>query len=495
MTKSRTTTLLLLMLLAAFTTYAQKIQLTGQVSIHNSKYHTGAIQYVPNAYITAAFTSPATTDANGRFELQFIGLDAGTTVQIEAEKAGLEVVNSHDLGQVVIGRTAPVPIYLAPKGQLAKAQTELYNISRQALFARRDALIARLRASEADSKAAIAELEAQLGQQIATRKQAEQLLLARISTIERRLPEFAQKLARQNLDFVSDLYIEAYQLFKQGKVEAVVALLSDTKLENAYLAAVTQLEKGTKLAKAAQRLEQSAHLQMQQAISNYVLKAEAYSLLFKLEQAALIYEQVIDLHHQLGTNPITIAQLHLKVSDLCHENRQMHRQKTHCKTAVSLVEQFAPGNHTLLALAYSHLAWAYFSANETGHMQAYLTKALDHYLAINYKRPALGRFFMNMGKTLYFSGKPQEAVPILLEGTELFEQFGMAGRNVAYLYLGLAVTYDFLEQHQQAIACAKKSIQIAQKQVLHIYLKLHLEELEELLSICNLIFHQLCLSS
>jgi hypothetical protein len=92
--------------------------------------------------------------------LEFVGLASGTALKIEAEKAGLEVVNTRELEEVVIGRKFPLRIYVAEKGKLAQAQTELYQISKQALFARRDALIARLRADTEESQAAMAELQA-----------------------------------------------------------------------------------------------------------------------------------------------------------------------------------------------------------------------------------------------------------------------------------------------------------------------------------------------
>jgi hypothetical protein len=136
------------------------VELRGTVAVHNSKYETGEVIYVQNAYLSAPFTVPATSDVEGVFVLEFVGLASGTALKIEAEKAGLEVVNTRELEEVVIGRKFPLRIYVAEKGKLAQAQTELYKISKQALFARRDALIARLRADTEESQAAMAELQA-----------------------------------------------------------------------------------------------------------------------------------------------------------------------------------------------------------------------------------------------------------------------------------------------------------------------------------------------
>ena len=128
----------LIVLLFSHQGHAQQIQLRGTVAVHNSKYETGEVKYVQNAYIRAPFTMPAASDVAGEFVLEFVGLASGTALKIEAEKAGLEVVNTRELEEVVLGRKFPLRIYVAEKGKLAQAQTELYQISKEALFARRE---------------------------------------------------------------------------------------------------------------------------------------------------------------------------------------------------------------------------------------------------------------------------------------------------------------------------------------------------------------------
>ncbi|MCB0583633.1 MAG: hypothetical protein KDD10_30415, partial [Phaeodactylibacter sp.] len=189
---------------------AQQITLRGRVSIHNSRYHAGNIEYVAGACASAPFTTPVSTDEDGSFQLEFVGLDINTEVQITIEKAGLEVVNASELQRVIIGQKTPLRVYLAPKGQLARAQTELYYAGKKAFYARRDAMLARLRASEAERKAAIAELEESLGQQIASRLEAEEHFKSRIKELEKRLPALALELAAANLDFASEAYRKAY---------------------------------------------------------------------------------------------------------------------------------------------------------------------------------------------------------------------------------------------------------------------------------------------
>lgn len=240
------TTLILVAALGCFS-FSQQIKLNGQLSIHNSKYNTGKIEYVKDVYITAPFAKPATSDDNGQFELEFVGIDAGTPVKVQVEKEGLEVVNDYELQRVVLGRIVPLQIYLTTKGQLAIAQTELYKISKAALLAQKDALIKRLHSNEAISKAAIAELKERLGRMISDRYEAEQLLNDKVEEMEKRLPEFAQSLAVQNLDFASELYIEAYEQFKKGNVEKVIQILDDAKLDRSDLELMTSITEREKL--------------------------------------------------------------------------------------------------------------------------------------------------------------------------------------------------------------------------------------------------------
>ena len=88
---------LVILIFFSGTAYGQEISLVGQVSIHNSLYNTGQIEFVSNVYVIAPFTNPDDTDELGRFTLSFVGLERGTQIELSVEKAGYEVVNAYDL--------------------------------------------------------------------------------------------------------------------------------------------------------------------------------------------------------------------------------------------------------------------------------------------------------------------------------------------------------------------------------------------------------------
>ena len=244
------------------------------------------MRYVQNAYISAPFTVPAASDVAGEFVLEFVGLTSGTALKIEAEKAGLEVVNTRELEEVVLGRKFPLRIYVTEKGNLVKAQMELLKVSQQALFASRDQMIARLRGEKAESEAAVAELQERFGQELKDRFAAEDLLRRKMDEQQRQLPEFAMKLAKKNLDHASELYIQAYELFKQGKIAEVIALLDEEKLQ----ASRQQTQQATAAIKKEKALlaarEEQNQRQIQQLIKTYTLKADALTLAFRYAEVA-----------------------------------------------------------------------------------------------------------------------------------------------------------------------------------------------------------------
>ncbi len=263
--------------------------------MHNSRYQTGKIQYVENAFVSAPFAGSDDTDQAGRFDLVFTGMEAGTVVQVQVDKAGLEVVNGYDLQQVVIGRRPLLQVFLAPKGQLAQAQTDLYNISKEALYAEKDALIERLLGSEKESQAAIQALEERLGVAIGSPAEAIELLENRLAQLSRQLPQFAQQLARQNLDFASARYINAFEHFQAGRVEQAIAALEPEALDEEYRAAAAAVAAAEADIQALEHAMAKRRQEIEQVARSYALKAEAHQLLFQYPAAAAAYAKALEI--------------------------------------------------------------------------------------------------------------------------------------------------------------------------------------------------------
>ena len=273
--------------------YAQEIVLKGQISIHNSKFKTGEVAYVQNAFVSAPFTKPANTDAEGKFQLEFVGVNAGTGMRLKVDKVGFEVVNLYEIQQVVLGRTEPIRVFLIEQGGLEDAQLDLYNISKEALYQKRDSIIRQLRANEQQSQQTIKDLQERFKIEIANRQAAEEILNRQIEELEKRLPQFAMDLARHNLDFASDLYIEAYFLFLNGDIDKVIQLLDFAALEKINQKAEETFRKGEEFELAGKKLKEEAEFQFRENIENYKLLAESYLLLLDYENAAKAFENII----------------------------------------------------------------------------------------------------------------------------------------------------------------------------------------------------------
>ena len=275
--------------------FAQSIPLSGQVSMHNSQTKTGTIQYIENAEVSAAYAASRATDVEGKFELIFSGAKKGTLVALSVSKPDLEVVNERDLKNVILGRKAYLKVYLAPKGELAQAQTELYAISLKAVTAKHDALIVELRKGGEEAKEAMARLEAQLNREIEHRFEAEDILREQLDAIKKRLPETTKALAQVNLDFASDLYKEAYGLFQKGEVDVAIKKLNETELEEKAqqsIANIENIDKDTEEFLLAKEVEEN---RVQQIVESYKLKSDLFMLQFKYLNALHVDKKVIRL--------------------------------------------------------------------------------------------------------------------------------------------------------------------------------------------------------
>jgi tetratricopeptide (TPR) repeat protein len=380
----------------------QQIELTGSVSLHNSKYQTGEIVYVDNVYITAPFTKPSNTDDNGSFSLDFVGLDSGTSIDVQAEKSGLEVVNSYDLQQVVLGRKLPLRIYLIDKGRLAEAQTELYQISKEALYKRKDAMIARLRQDKTESDKALRELSDYFGHEVTDRYEAEKELIARIGELERRLPEFAQTLARQNLDFASAYYIKAYEQFKAGEIENAIRILDSAKLDDSYDKAMAGLKQGQDLVASGRELMEQSALQIQQVADSYELKAQSHYLLFEYAESIAIYEKLVEIYLEHGLSNRKLLVIYDDLALAYQDNEDYKRSIYWHDKLIELAEQLLDTNDL-----------------------------------------ELGRYYNNNALILNLDGKPEESLVYYKKAEEIQERLGDSlDLDLATTYGNLAVYYD-----------------------------------------------------
>ena len=277
--------IILFLLLISLYVQAQQITLSGQVSIHNSGFQTGKIIYVQNANVTAPYTSPDDTDVEGKFNLEFVGIAEGTALQIQVEKQGLEVVNERTLQSVILGRRSNVKVFLTPKGELAKAKAELYDVSLAAITANHDALIGVLRKGGDKAQAVIERLKIQLNKEITNTFEAEELLNQQLEAIKKRLPETIREIAVVNLDFASKRYQEAYELYITGQVEKALSMLDEITLEQDVQQSISNITKLEKEKEDYLFAKEKQLEQVDQIVQNYRLKATLFNFQVKYNSA------------------------------------------------------------------------------------------------------------------------------------------------------------------------------------------------------------------
>ena len=432
----------------------QQIDLDGRVSIHNSHYRTGQIEYVQGAYVEAPFAGSTSSDIQGEFTLTFQGIAGGTAIQLSVEKEGLEVVNRYDLERVILGQKPVLPVYLAPKGYLAQAQTDLYNISKEALFAERDARIERLLENEQESNAAIAELEEYWGMDITDVSEAIELLNEKMDDLEKQLPAFTQALATKNLDFASDLYIRAYELYEAGKIEESIAALSDFQLEQSLQDAIVILNEGRQLEEIGREIQERGEAQINQIVDSYELKAHQLSQIFQFRTAAEYYERILQiLRENQVKDEMYIADIYGELAIVYEELGEYSLALSFQQEDIKIKELSLPERDPGLVTSYSNLAQI---LRDLGQYEDAI-EAQQQAIAIGQSvpgrvHPDLGDAYSNLALILRDLSRYDSALAIQRQALSIQESSPEADyRDLATSYNNLGLIYYDLGRYEEAL--------------------------------------------
>ncbi|HSZ31763.1 MAG TPA: tetratricopeptide repeat protein [Puia sp.] len=287
--------------------YAQQISVFGRVSIFNCKTKNGKIEYVKGVYIEADSAKSSITDDSGQFKLVFVGKAIGTSTRIKLTKSGLVPVNDWDLNNVIIGRASALQIYLSKPGQIEEDSIALYSEMFKSIITQKNSLILKLRSDGRDKELAIREIENRFGKYVRDRNEAEALLNLKIDSLIKQLPNICQLLVRQNLDFASDLYLNAYNQFKKGNVDSVLILLKPSVVTEFYQQAINNINRGKNLEGIGKQMEETGYLQIQEIINSYYLKAITYSLKFEYLNSAHQYDSIIKICNDQILGPNILA--------------------------------------------------------------------------------------------------------------------------------------------------------------------------------------------
>ncbi|HRH68518.1 MAG TPA: tetratricopeptide repeat protein [Flavobacteriales bacterium] len=379
--------------------FAQSLPLSGTVTIQNSAYETGKKVYVSDARIRAPFAKATTSDRQGAFTLAFVGVARGTAVPITVEKTGLEVVNMRELQQVVAGGSAGVQVVMAEAGKLAAARTAFYNVATASIneaFKRRMDV---LRDTTIAVEQRIAMLNKELADTLRNMEAAVERITAQHSEALARSGELAERFAAVDLDDVSATYRKAYELYRNGNVDSVLALLRSDRLDKEYSTALAQKQQGGATVAGA-------NTSIRQLVQSYRLKADVQET--RLQYAAAIAtEQRIHAIMSEQADAFEPLELVRSLHDLVLLEQvivAVDSALAHAQRGVQLAEQHLPVGHPEIAAMHSELALVLMQMSRYGEATTEVEKAIALELAhpgdslgLAYAYNARGKIKIGMG--------------------------------------------------------------------------------------------------
>ncbi len=437
--------------------YAQTLIQNGMVREQNS-----GKKPVPDAQIIFAGAVPATSDQGGKFRLTFQGKKAGEFVFLtEVRKTGYELVNNKEVEQLKLSNTDQLgtDIILAKTGVLAAAKKEYYDISDAALLAGFEKEKRRLR--EQLNQAALT--QQQYGEQY-------EALQKQYDSQKAELDRLAEKFARVNFDDVSELYQEALQLFKDGKIDAAIQ-----KLESADLIGRTdqRLQERERIDKAEKEIAQQKtenEKGIQEDLQALKLQAELYVLKFEIPKAETLYDQML----RLNSRDLTILQA---AADFYQEN---HRYEKALRLYPNIIAH-PEAEAWQRANAYGHSGELFTTTGKLAEaLQAY-QRAFDQYAALSkedsgssFYKSNLAISYSKLGDTHTSLGNLDQALGFFEErsrlGKELYDAYpnNVAFKNgLAISYIKLGSIHEKRENHSGAIEYYKLSAELLSQLVNH----------------------------
>ncbi len=206
----------LILWLSCTSLFAQ-VKQAGLVRLLNSKN-----QVLPGVSVIFDDAPPQVSGSDGRFILDFRTKKEGELLFLESiTKSRHELVNEKSFQFIKASKNGQLAadIIMAPIGTVEAAKKEYYAVSSRAVKAIYDQ---QLKALQTQVQ------KAQYTQEQYAQKLAE--LQLRFEEQKKQLDHLADRFARVNFDDVSELYREALELFKKGKIEEAIKKLESANL-------------------------------------------------------------------------------------------------------------------------------------------------------------------------------------------------------------------------------------------------------------------------
>ncbi|MCI4667159.1 MAG: hypothetical protein MRZ79_03295 [Bacteroidia bacterium] len=291
------------------------------------------------------------TDSKGDFELIFSGKGAGYESFLKVRKPGYEVVNKEALFHTLTVEGEGLSLYMCKEGEWQKNAILYYGINEKNLTRRYEAKIASLRVKMSGEQSSLTDsLKGLQAKYEAALSQAKTL---------------AQKFATTNLDDVSDLYNEAFALFREGKIAASIEVLNEDALDEQYRRIQKEIKDGKEWITIGEEKKAIGKDALESGIKNYLLRAELLTIDLRFDEADRAYRKAVDADTSRWETAVTYAQF---LNGQGRHEEAVIQNKKGLRSTEKWFEK---------ALSLNGLGISYFELGEFGLAKEEFEKAID----------------------------------------------------------------------------------------------------------------------
>lgn len=444
----------------------QSIQLHGYALKQNSAYSSrdNQVQYISGAIISAKGANPTTSDNEGKFLLEFVGVPQGTEVVISIEKQGHVLVNEPELQHVVVGQTYPLKAYFATRDEFSMAQMNLLDISVKALTREHDQIIEQLRGDSLISATALKDFQNRCAISFKDHWEAEEYLQKQLQELKNKLPIRIAELAKVNLDFASQEYRSAHEFFLQGKIDSALRALDESTM-NTSITDSQEKQSSIEIRRLeTEELKSTTKENLQIVLDAYNFKSTLWELKFDYLSAKGTLEKTLAIQERLfgGKDDNRLVGTLERLSNISFYSLEAAKAVYFGHRLLSIELAQAPQNESQVAVAYSCISNGYtlirydsaeYYAIKNHELRERISTSGQCRICTATSASNLGSIYTNMGEYRKAIALLEEAVSIESEILAPNDPSkGITLNNLAMAYRGWGDIPKAIEAMEKAIA-------------------------------------------
>jgi tetratricopeptide (TPR) repeat protein len=287
-------------LLFSFLTNAQQYQLNVRISMQNSRVNNGPIEYVKDAKVSNELSPAKVTDYKGRVELNFMDVGPNSFVNLKVEKEGYEVVNKKVLTNIQILESPSILVFLAKKGELEKIEKDLFKFSLRNIAERKDSIFYLLNLEVASKDNSLEELEKMIGQKKSDKIETKLLLNRYVKDLEKELPDLIHQMVAVNLDFASNRYKKAFELFTKNQLNQAIETLNEEEIDTSFENILASIEQAQETPESYQKILNIRKIQIENVIESFELKKIFLKFAFRFAEAENLSKKIAKMKTLMG---------------------------------------------------------------------------------------------------------------------------------------------------------------------------------------------------